>query len=119
MTATQIGQIAAGQLAWDVALFPIGVTLPSQLVPYLSGPTPPNGANFASFDNKDYLAAVAAAQKQPGDGGCDQWNAAEKAVVQHLDLVPFASANAPVVAKGADLDLSQGDIDPASIRMLG
>jgi peptide/nickel transport system substrate-binding protein len=119
VTATQVGQIAAGQLAWDVALFPIGVTLPSQLVPYLSGPTPPNGTNFSSFDNKDYLAAVAAAQKQPGDGGCAQWNAAEKAVIQHLDLVPFASANAPVVAKGADLDLSQGDIDPASIRMLG
>jgi peptide/nickel transport system substrate-binding protein len=119
VTATQVGQIAAGQLAWDVALFPIGVTLPSQLVPYLSGPTPPNGTNFSSFDNKDYLAAVAAAQKQPGDGGCAQWNAAEQAVIRHVDLVPFASANGPVVAKGADLDLSQGDIDPASIRMLG
>jgi peptide/nickel transport system substrate-binding protein len=119
VTTTQIGQIAAGQLAWDVALFPIGVTLPSQLVPYLSGPTPPNGANFASFDNKDYLAAVAAAQKQLGDSGCAQWAAAEKAIIQHLDLVPFASANAPFVARGADMNLSEGDLDPASIRMLG
>jgi peptide/nickel transport system substrate-binding protein len=119
VTTTQVGQIAAGQLAWDVALFPIGVTLPSQLVPYLSGPTPPNGTNFASFDNKDYVAAVAAAQKQLGDSGCAQWAAAEKAVIQHIDLVPFASANAPMVAHGADLNLSAGDLDPASIRMLG
>jgi peptide/nickel transport system substrate-binding protein len=119
VTTAQVGQIAAGQLAWDVALFPIGVTLPSQLVPYLSGPTPPNGANFASFDNKDYLAAVQAAQKQLGDQGCAQWAAAEKAVIQHIDLVPFASANTPTVVRGAELDLSEGDIDPASIRMLG
>jgi peptide/nickel transport system substrate-binding protein len=88
-------------------------------VPYLSGPTPPNGTNFASFDNKDYVAAVAAAQKQLGDSGCAQWAAAEKAVIQHIDLVPFASANAPMVAHGADLNLSAGDLDPASIRMLG
>jgi peptide/nickel transport system substrate-binding protein len=119
VTTTQIGQIAAGQLAWDVALFPIGVTLPSQLVPYLSGPTPPNGVNFASFDNKDYVAAVAAAQKKLGDSGCADWAAAEKAVIQHIDLVPFASANAPLVARGADANLSEGDLDPASIRMLG
>ncbi|AGL16826.1 ABC transporter substrate-binding protein [Actinoplanes sp. N902-109] len=119
VTTTQVGQIAAGQLAWDVALFPIGVTLPSQLVPYLSGPTPPDGTNFASFDNKDYVAAVTAAQQQPGDSGCAQWAAAEKAVIQHVDLVPFANANAPIVARGAELDLSEGDIDPASIRMLG
>jgi peptide/nickel transport system substrate-binding protein len=119
VTTTQIGQIAAGQLAWDVALFPIEVTLPSQLVPYLSGPTPPNGTNFASFDNKDYIAAVAAAQKQLGDSGCAQWAAAEKAIIQHLDLVPFAAANTPLIARGADVNLSEGDIDPASIRMFG
>jgi peptide/nickel transport system substrate-binding protein len=118
-TTTQIGQIAAGQLAWDVALFPIGVTLPTQLVSFLSGPTPPNGANFASFDNKEYVAAVEQAQKLVGDKGCAQWAAAEKAVIQHLDLVPFASSNAPMVVRGADLQLAEGDIDPASIRMLG
>jgi peptide/nickel transport system substrate-binding protein len=118
-TTTQIGQIAAGQLAWDVALFPIGVTLPTQLVSFLSGPTPPNGANFASFDNKEYVAAVEQAQKLVGDKGCAQWAAAEKAVIKHLDLVPFASSNAPMFARGADLQLSEGDVDPASIRMLG
>ncbi|XVV15513.1 ABC transporter substrate-binding protein [Actinoplanes sp. CA-131856] len=119
VTTTQVAQIAAGQLAWDVAMFPIGVTLPSQLVPFLSGPTPPAGANFGSFDNKAYTDAVAAAQKLTGDSGCPQWDAAEKAVIKNLDLVPFANANLPVVARGADLALTEADIDPASIRMLG
>ncbi|GID28686.1 ABC transporter substrate-binding protein [Paractinoplanes brasiliensis] len=119
VTTTQVGQIAAGQLAWDVAMFPIGVTLPSQLVPFLSGPTPPDGANFGSFDNKDYQAAVAEAQKLTGEAGCDKWNAAEKAVVSNLDLVPFANSNAPSIGNGAEFDLSEGDVDPSSIRMLG
>ncbi|MCM4082669.1 ABC transporter substrate-binding protein [Paractinoplanes hotanensis] len=119
VTTTQVGQIAAGQLSWDVAMFPIGVTLPSQLVPFLSGPTPPDGANFAAFDNKDYVAAVTEAQKLTGESGCPQWAAAEKAVVQNLDLVPFANSNAPSIVNGAELNLSEGDIDPSSIRMLG
>jgi peptide/nickel transport system substrate-binding protein len=118
VTTTQVGQIAAGQLAWDVALFPIGVTLPSQLVTFLSGPTPPNGANFASLDNKDYVAGVTAAQKQPGDSGCAQWAAAEKAIIADADLVPFANSNVPLIARGADVNLTEGDLDPASIRML-
>ncbi|WFF00156.1 ABC transporter substrate-binding protein [Micromonospora sp. WMMD964] len=119
VTETQIGQIASGQFAWDVAMFPIGVSLPSQLVPFFSGPTPPNGSNFASVRNDAYVAAVTAAAKTPGDGGCDQWAAAEKALLQHLDLVPFANSNVPVYARGSQLDLSTGDVDPTSIRMLG
>ncbi|MEV4346960.1 ABC transporter substrate-binding protein [Actinoplanes sp. NPDC049596] len=119
VTTAQVGQIAAGQLAWDVAMFPIGVTLPSQLVPFLSGPTPPDGANFAAFDNQEYASAVAAAQKVTGESGCPQWETAEKAVIKNLDLVPFANSNVPVIARGAELNLSEGDIDPSSIRMLG
>ncbi|MBM0230828.1 ABC transporter substrate-binding protein [Micromonospora sp. STR1_7] len=119
VTEVQVGQIAGGQLAWDVAMFPIGVTLPSQLVPYVSGPVPPQGTNFAAIDNKDYQAAVDAAQKVPGVGGCPQWAAAEKALLQHLDLVPFANSNIPVYARGATVELSEGSLDPASIRMLG
>ncbi|MEV6631880.1 ABC transporter substrate-binding protein [Actinoplanes sp. NPDC051470] len=119
VTAVQVGQIAAGELSWDVAMFPIGVTLPSQLVAYLSGPTPPNGTNFASIDNKAYQAAVTEAQKTAGEGGCAQWLAAETELIKRLDLVPFASSNNPYFVKGATLDLSDGDVGPATIRMLG
>ena len=119
VTAVQVGQIAGGQLSWDVALFPIGVTLPSQLVAYLSGPTPPNGTNFASIDNKAYQAAVAEAQKVAGDGGCPQWLAAEKELIKRLDLVPFANSNVPYFIKGATFELTDGDLGPASIRMFG
>lgn len=119
VTAVQVGQIAAGELSWDVAMFPIGVTLPSQLVAYLSGPTPPNGTNFASIDNKAYQTKVAEAQKQPGDAGCASWLAAETELIKRLDLVPFANSNNPYFVKGATLELSDGDVGPATIRMLG
>ncbi|MEV4701895.1 ABC transporter substrate-binding protein [Actinoplanes sp. NPDC049316] len=119
ISEAQVGQIVSGELAWDVALFPITVTLPSQLVSYVSGPTPPQGTNFAFIDNKDYTTAVAAAQKLPGDSGCPQWLAAEKALLQQLDLVPFANSNVPLYARGATVELSDGDVDPTSIRMLG
>jgi peptide/nickel transport system substrate-binding protein len=119
VTAVQVGQIAGGELSWDVAMFPIGVTLPSQLVAYLSGPTPPNGTNFASIDNKAYQAAVSEAQKVVGEQGCGQWLAGEKELIKRLDLVPFANSNVPYVIKGATFGLSEGDADPATIRMLG
>ena len=32
---------------WDIAVIGIGVTSPAQLMPFLSGPTPPNGTNFS------------------------------------------------------------------------
>lgn len=118
VTAAQIGQIAGGQTAWDVALIPIGITLPSQLVPYVSGATPPNGANFAAIKNADYTSNVKAAAAVPGADGCDKWAAAEAALFAHLDLLPIVNTSLPTFAKGATVRLSDGDVDPTSIRML-
>jgi peptide/nickel transport system substrate-binding protein len=119
VTAVQVGQIAGGQLSWDVAMFPIGVTLPSELVPFLSGPTPPNGTNFAGIDNKAYQAAVAEAQKVADEGGCAKWLAGETELIKRLDLVPFANSNSPYYIKNATFELSDGSVGPATIRMFG
>jgi peptide/nickel transport system substrate-binding protein len=112
-------QIVGGQVGWDVALIPVNVTAPSQLVPFLSGPTPPAGTNFSYISNTAYTADVTRAAATAGAGGCPAWNAAETALFKGVDLVPFVDSAITTYAKGATFQLSQGNILPASLRMLG
>jgi peptide/nickel transport system substrate-binding protein len=118
-TDAEMGQLVGGQLAWDAAIVPLNVSLPSQTVPFLSGPPAPNGTNFASIDNPGYTAKVAEASEIAGTEGCDAWAAAEKALYERVDVVPFANANRPMFGKGAEFELSQGSLTPTSIRMVG
>jgi peptide/nickel transport system substrate-binding protein len=115
----ETGQLAAGQADWDSAIFPLSVTLPSQLVPFLSGPTPPGGNNFANIQNAAYTTEVTAAAALPGAEGCDRWAAAERALLQNVDLVPFADATRPTFGRGATFELAEGSIAPTSIRLEG
>lgn len=110
--------VLAGKGSWDAAIIPIGVNLPSQLVPFLSGPTPPNGQNFASLDNSGYQSHVKDASSTVGDAGCSSWLAAEKSLYQHVDLVLFADTVTPSFGNGATFKLTGGSIAPSSIRML-
>jgi peptide/nickel transport system substrate-binding protein len=110
--------IVGGQLAWDVALLPLNVTLPSQLTPYLSGPSAPNGVNFSGISNAEYTAAVKEASAVAGTAGCDKWAAAEQAIFQHVDLVPFVNSTVPTFGQGAQFELGGGTLIPQSIRML-
>ncbi|TDV57418.1 ABC transporter substrate-binding protein [Actinophytocola oryzae] len=115
----ETGQLVGGQLQWDVAFLPLNVSLPSQAVSFLSGPSAPDGTNFASIDNADYTAKVGEASKIPGADGCDTWGEAEKALYEQADVVPFANSNRPMFGKGAEFELSEGSLDPATIRMVG
>jgi peptide/nickel transport system substrate-binding protein len=112
-------EIVGGTAAWDVGIIPVGLTSPTQLVPFASGATPPKGANFASISNATYTADVAKAAAIAGAAGCADWNAAETALFKDVDLVPFVNSAITTYAKGATFSLSQGDIQPSSIRMLG
>jgi peptide/nickel transport system substrate-binding protein len=119
VTDAEVGQlVVGGQGAWQAALLPLGVTLPTQLVPFLSGPPAPDGANFASIDNAEYAAAVKDAMAATGASGCDKWAAAEQALFRHVDIVPFVDSKIPAFGKGATFELSQGSLAPGSIRML-
>ncbi|MCW2765564.1 MAG: extracellular solute-binding protein family 5 [Nocardioides sp.] len=109
--------IIGGQGSWDATILPLGVTLPSQLVPYLTGPTPPNGTNFAGIDNADYAAHVATASTMAGAAGCDKWAEAEKALFEHVDVVLFVDSVQPFFGTGTSFELSQGNVQPASVRM--
>ncbi|WP_341945001.1 ABC transporter substrate-binding protein [Microbacterium sp. LWH11-1.2] len=101
---------------WDVSAAPITVSLPSMLVPFYSGPTPPNGTNFASIENADYTAAVTAASNKAGDEGCDDWGKAEQALYATTSVIPFANQDRSTYAQKATFIENDG-IDPASIRM--
>jgi peptide/nickel transport system substrate-binding protein len=112
-------QIVGGQAPWSAVFIPLGITLPTELVPFVSGPTAPNGTNFADINNSGYNDAVKAASAIAGSGGCDQWAAAEKSLFQQADLVPFVNSNVPLFGQGATFEVSQGSLTPGSIRMLG
>jgi len=118
-TAAEIGQaIIAGQGSWEAAFLPLGVTLPSQIVPFVSGTTPPTGTNFAFINNSGYNEHVKKAAASPGAAGCAEWAAAEKAIFEQLDVVLFVDSSSPVFADGATFEFSAGTLDPTTIRML-
>ena len=119
VTDAEVGTlVVGGQGAWQAAFLPLGLTLPTQLVPFVSGPGAPNGANFASIENSDYTTNVQAAMNSTGATGCDKWTAAEAALVKGVDIVPFVDSTVPAFGKGATFELTSGSIDPTSIRML-
>lgn len=121
MTDAQAGQyIVGGQSDWNVTLLPLTVSVPTQLVGFLSGPSAPKGANFSDIQNKDYSAAVQKASTEAGTAGCPDWKAAEKALFQNVDVLPYVLSSVPVFVKGATLGVEDGTIiSPTSIRMFG
>ena len=112
-------EIVAGTAAWNVGIIPLGLTSPTQLVEFVSGATPPAGADFAYIKNAAYGADVAKASDMAGQAGCPSWDAAETALYKDVDLVPFVNSAITAYSSGATFQLSQGDIQPSSIRMLG
>jgi peptide/nickel transport system substrate-binding protein len=111
--------IVGGQGSWDAAFIPLGTALPSELVPFFSGPSAPDGVNFSSVHNDKYTAAVQAASAQPGTAGCAQWAAAEQALFDQVNIVPFVFSSVATYAKGATFELTGGGLAPTSVRMLG
>jgi peptide/nickel transport system substrate-binding protein len=119
-THAEINQvIVTGQGSWDAAILPLNGSLPSELIGFFSGPAPPNGTNFANLRNAKYGAAVEAASAIAGTDGCAKWAEAEQALVENVDVVPFANTNRPAFGKGATFELSVGSVSPSTIRMLG
>src|SRR4029077_3390875 len=118
LSTTQMSAPLFGTGDWDIAWEPINVNTPDQLVPILSGTTPPNGTNFSFLDNADYTAGVTKAAAQPGAKGCPDWLGAESSLFKAADMVPFANTLTPTFAKGATFTIG-AELVPTSIRMLG
>lgn len=103
---------------WDILWVPFNASSPDQLVSILSGPTPPTGNNFAGITNDEYTSHVTKAMALAGAEGCEEWLAAESALFEEADVVPFANTVLRTFAKDATFELAGGVI-PTSIRMLG
>jgi hypothetical protein len=73
---------------------------------------------FSAIDDPAYASAVQAAGMLPGTEGCAKWAEAEEALIKNVEIVPFVDASVPTFATGAEFELSQGSVQPASIRML-
>ncbi|WP_405749423.1 ABC transporter substrate-binding protein [Streptomyces sp. NBC_00012] len=101
---------------WDIAWAPIGVTLPDQLTQFYDGPPPPKGNNFGSVVNPDYHRLIARAAAEPGAAGCALWNAADAALVKHVDIVPIVSKANRYYAKGVTFEVDGSGIVPSTLR---
>ncbi|MFJ8822141.1 ABC transporter substrate-binding protein [Streptomyces sp. NPDC102467] len=114
-----ISQILSGAGSWDALLLPVAVGLPSQIRPFVSGPTPPDGTNFSGIANKKYESLADKAGRLTGSAGCAAWRDAEAALVGNVDVVPFVDAVIPVFGSAARFQLSLASITPSTIRMYG
>lgn len=102
---------------WDMVVIGIGVTSPAQLVPFLSGPTPPNGTNFSAIDNLVYRASVARANRRVGRVGCRFWLEGERSLMRQADIVPTSALTAVIYGNGASFALSAAGVIPTSLRL--
>lgn len=102
---------------WDISMAPLGLTLPSQLVPFMSGGEPPQGTNFAHIKNPQYDSLVAKASAQAGEAGCADWMAAESALFEKQDVVQFANSVVPTFGSNAKFEIVSGYLKPTTIRM--
>lgn len=104
---------------WDVSEVPIGISLPSQLIAYVSGPTAPKGSNFADISNPSYdQLSSQAAGVSVAAGACAIWAHAESALISDFDVIPFAELTQLVASKGATVVVPGGLAEPTLFRML-
>jgi peptide/nickel transport system substrate-binding protein len=116
---SQINSVLFGTGAWDASLVPVGVSNPAQAVPFLTGPTPPNGDNFAHIDDTAYQSTVAQAETRSGTAGCGLWNQAEESLLRAVDVVPFEDALVETWGKSATFTTVNSVVLPTSLRLLG
>ena len=114
---TRIGQTLFSTSDWDIVWEALNTASPDQMVPFLSGPVPAAGTNFAHIQNADYTAGIARATDSVGTKGCPMWLAAESALAKDADVVPFANQATRMFGSGAKFEYA-GSLIPTSIRML-
>lgn len=106
---------------WDATLFSWdGATNTSGLLSYLDGPVPPDGTNFASIDNQEFVREAKLAQAAEGEQSCAKETAAQAALNATGDMVPVNLKTIGYYAQdGVDFDTFFGAVDPSSLRAGG
>jgi peptide/nickel transport system substrate-binding protein len=112
---------ATDPASWSVAVdLLLQSNLPSIFRSYLSGPTPPDGANFAFINNPGYTRLSTEAASLSGQDACEKWKGAESALFKSSDLLPVSVTPVNMYFNGAEslLDPVGGVLPGAAIRML-
>ncbi len=105
---------------YDVYISGYNFNLPSQMVPYLSGPGAPNGNNLGGVNNKDYNTLVTKAEALMPPDACEYWNQAEQAIVRGADLAPISNRAEHWFSQRAEVTVQRYNSPiPTTIRMLG
>ncbi len=107
---------------WDVLVGASSISLPTTLIPVLSGPPPPDGTNFSHIENDEYSSAVSEALTKEDTDSCPFWQQADAALLQAADILPIAESSTyywgqnvrfALTATGANSPA----VDPSSIRL--
>lgn len=117
VTSTDLGQYLFETGDWDIFWGSTQVQVPTQLMPFVSGPEPPEGQNFSGSDNGYSPAPVG--DSASGDE-CDVWNLAETSLYTSSSVVPMNDIEVPTFANEATFDvvsLLGGLVIPSTIRM--
>ncbi len=118
LTITQVVDVLYKSRNWDVYLSGWQFSLPSQLVPYLSGPIPPDGLNIAGIANAGYDRLAAKAVTMLPAQGCTDWNQAEQLIVRDLSVVPISSRVDHWFQQRAEVQIQRYDTPiPTTIRV--
>ncbi len=106
---------------WDATLFSWdGATAASALLPYLSGPVPPDGTNFASIDNPQFLKEAKVARSRQGEESCAAEAAAVSALSATGDMLPLNLKTIGYYGQqGVGFDTFFGALEPTSLRVAG
>jgi peptide/nickel transport system substrate-binding protein len=101
---------------WDIMIIGIGVTTPAQFTSFVSGPTPPNGINFAGIINPTYRQAIARATRRIGVSGCKYWLQGEAALFKAADIAPLAVTTIATYGRMLTFRLGVYGVLPTSLR---
>jgi peptide/nickel transport system substrate-binding protein len=116
-TTTDVTTALFGTGNWDIVFAPVTLANPTQLVGLVSGPSPPNGANFGHIDNADYKSLSASALGKSGAAACRDWMKAESALMRDSDVAPTNVLTSASYGSRARFELDAAGIIPTSIRL--
>lgn len=105
---------------WDVTVMPFNSVIPSPslFVAQLTGAAPPKGSNFMGRENPDYAAAARAAQAAGPAERCAKWAAAERIVLESVDVQPLVARTVSTFTRGLRVQMLSGAVfDPHSLRV--
>ena len=112
---------ATDPTSWDVSMgLSFQSNIPSMFHKYFSGPTKPEGINFASITNENFSNLADNAATLPGSESCPIWEKAERELISSADVIPVSTTPTPVFFNGATSlePPSSGIIPGFAIRVL-